>query len=83
LEKHPTQGWGGHEKKVKGRTWRWCKHHMAWGNHKEGDCSICKECINKQNSGLNQVVAKAALATIINPEWQAQMAIMARYMADI
>jgi hypothetical protein len=27
-----------HEKKVKGSTWCWCKHHMVWGNHKESDC---------------------------------------------
>jgi hypothetical protein len=46
-----------HKKKVKGRTWRWCKHHMAWGNHKEGDCRLGKERMNKQNSGINQVTA--------------------------
>ncbi len=57
-----------HEKKVKGGTWRWCKHHMVWGNHKEGDCQLGKECINKQNSGLNQVAAQAASTTILNPE---------------
>jgi hypothetical protein len=27
-----------HEKKVKGCIWHWCKHHMAWGNHKEELC---------------------------------------------
>jgi hypothetical protein len=62
--------------------WHWCKHHMAWGGHKEGECRLGKERINQQNGGLNQVVAQAALATIHNPEWQALMANMARNMAN-
>jgi hypothetical protein len=31
-----------HEKKVKGCTWNCCKLHMAWCNHKEGDCQLGK-----------------------------------------
>ncbi len=27
-----------HEDKVRGHTWHWCKHHMAWGNHKDKLC---------------------------------------------
>jgi hypothetical protein len=38
--------------------------------------------MNKQNSGINQVAAQAALATILNPECQALMANMARNMAN-
>ena len=34
-KKTPPKEGEPHKKKVKGRTWRWCKHHMAWGNHKE------------------------------------------------
>jgi hypothetical protein len=71
-----------HEKKVKGRTWHWCKHHMVWGNHKKELCQLGNECTNQQTSGLNQVAALAALATILNPKWQALMANMARNMAD-
>jgi hypothetical protein len=26
------------EQKVKGHTWHWCKHYIAWGNHKEELC---------------------------------------------
>jgi hypothetical protein len=37
-KKTPPKEGEAHEKKVKGHTWHWCKHHMAWGNHKEGDC---------------------------------------------
>jgi hypothetical protein len=55
---------------------------MTWGNHKEGDCQFGKECINQQNSGLNQVAAQTALATVLNPEWQALMANMACNMAN-
>jgi hypothetical protein len=77
----PKQG-EPHEKKVKGRTWRWCKHHMAWGNHKEGLCRLGNERTNQQTNGLNQVAAQAALATALNPEWQALMANMAHNMAD-
>jgi hypothetical protein len=68
--------------KVKGRTWHWCKHHMAWGNHKEELCQLGNERTNQQTNCLNQVAAQAASATILNPKWQALMANMARNMAD-
>jgi hypothetical protein len=55
---------------------------MAWGNHKEGGCRLGKEHIDQQNSGLNQVAAQAASATVLNPEWQALMANMARNMTN-
>jgi hypothetical protein len=37
-KKTPPKEGESHEKKIKGRTWCWCKHHMAWGNHKEELC---------------------------------------------
>jgi hypothetical protein len=37
-KKTPPKEGEAHEKKVKGRTWCWYKHHMARGNHKESDC---------------------------------------------
>jgi hypothetical protein len=55
---------------------------MAWGNHKESDCRLGKDRTNQQTNGLNQVAAQAALATILNPEWQAPMANMACNIAD-
>ncbi len=55
---------------------------MAWGNHKEELCGLGNERTNQQTHGLNQVVAQAASATILNPEWQALMANMAHNMAD-
>ncbi len=70
------------QRKVKGHTWHWCKHHMAWSNHKEELYQLGNECTNQQTNGLNQVAAQAALATVLNPEWQALMANMARNMAD-
>jgi hypothetical protein len=39
-KKTPPNKGEAHKKKVKGRTWRWCKHHMAWGNHKEELCQL-------------------------------------------
>ncbi len=71
-----------HEKKVKGCTWCCCKHHMAWGNHKESDCQLGKGRTNQQNSGINRVVAQAALATVLNTKWQALMANMAHNMPN-
>jgi hypothetical protein len=68
--------------KVKGRTWHWCKHHMARGNHKESDCRLGKDRTDQQNSGINQVAAQATSATILNPKWQALMANMACNMAN-
>jgi hypothetical protein len=37
-KKTPPKEGEAHEKKIKGHTWRWCRHHMAWGNHKEELC---------------------------------------------
>jgi hypothetical protein len=82
LKKTPPKEGEMHEKKVKGRTWRWCKHHMAWGNHKEELCRRGNKCTNQQTRGLNQAAAQAALATVLNPKWQALMANMARNMAN-
>jgi hypothetical protein len=82
-KKIPPKKGEAHEKKVKGRIWGWCKHHMAWGNHKEVDCRLGKECTNKQNNSINQVAAQASLATVLNPKWQALMANMARSMANV
>ncbi len=82
-KKTPLKEGEPHEKKIKGRTWDWCKHHMAWGNHKEGLCRLGNERTNQQRTnGLNQVTAQAALATVLNPKWQALMANMARNMAN-
>jgi hypothetical protein len=50
--------------------------------YKEADCQLGKERMNEQNSGINQVAAQTALATILNPKWQALMANMARNMAN-
>jgi hypothetical protein len=80
-KKTPQKEKEAHEKKVKGRIWLWCKHHMAWGNQKEVDCQLGKDHRNEQNSGINQVTSQAALVTILNPEWQALMANMAHNMA--
>jgi hypothetical protein len=55
---------------------------MAWGNHKESDCQLGKDHTNRQNSSINQVAAQAASATVLNPEWQALMANMARNMTN-
>jgi hypothetical protein len=55
---------------------------MAWGNHKEGLCRLGNECTNLQTNSLNQVAAQAALATVLNPKWQALVANMAHNMAD-
>ncbi len=55
---------------------------MAWGNFKEELCRLGNERTNQQTSSLNQVAAQAALATILNPEWQALMANMAHNMAN-
>jgi hypothetical protein len=81
-KKTPPKEGEAHEKKVKGGTWRWCKHHMAWGNHKEELCQLGIEHTNQQTSGLNQGVAQAALATVLNPNWQALMANMAHNMVN-
>jgi hypothetical protein len=37
-KKMPPKEGESHEMKIKGCTWYWCKHHMAWGNHKEELC---------------------------------------------
>jgi hypothetical protein len=62
-KKTPPKKGEAHEKKVKGYTWRWCKHHMAWGIHKEEHCRLGNERTNQQTNGLNQVAAQAAPET--------------------
>jgi hypothetical protein len=81
-KKTPPKEGEAYNKKVKGHTWHWCKHHMAWGNHKESDCQLGKDRTGQQNSSINQVAAKATSATVLNPEWQDLMANMARNMAN-
>jgi hypothetical protein len=81
-KKTPSKEGEAHKKKVKGHTWHWCKHQMAWGNHKEADCQLGKDCTNQQNSSLNQVSAQAISATVLNSEWQALMTNMARNLAN-
>jgi hypothetical protein len=81
-KKTPPKEGETHEKKVKRHTWHLCKHHMAWGNHKEELCRLGNECTNQQTRSLNQVAAQAASATVLNPEWQDLMANMACNMAD-
>jgi hypothetical protein len=56
-KKTPPKEGESHKKKIKGRTWRWCKHHMALGNHKEWLCQLGNERTNQQTNGLNQVAA--------------------------
>jgi hypothetical protein len=55
---------------------------MAWGNHKKSDCQLGKNHTDQQNSNINQVVAQAASATILNPKWQALIPNMAHNMAN-
>jgi hypothetical protein len=55
---------------------------VAWGNHKEELCRLGNERTNQQTNSLNQVSAQAALATVLNPKWQALMANMACNMAN-
>ncbi len=81
-KKTPPKEGEAHKIKVKGHTWCWCKRHMAWGNHKEELCQLGSEHTNQQIDDLNQVAAQAALATILNPEWQALMVNMAHNMAN-
>jgi hypothetical protein len=81
-KKTPPKEREAHRKKVKGHTWHWCKHHMAWGNHKEADCQLSKDRTDQQNSGINQVAAQTASATVLNSKWQALMANMPPNMVD-
>jgi hypothetical protein len=81
-KKTPPKKGESHEKKIKGRTWQWWKHHMVWGNHKEELCRLGNKRTNQQTNGFNQVTAQAALATILNPKLQALMANMAHNMTD-
>jgi hypothetical protein len=55
---------------------------MAWGNHKEELCRLGHKRTNQLTNNLNQVAAQATLTTVLNSEWQALMANMARNMAN-
>ncbi len=62
-KKTPPKEGEAHKKEVKGCTWHWYKHHMAWGNHKEENCQLGKDHTNQQKSSINQVAAQATSAT--------------------
>jgi hypothetical protein len=81
-KKTPPKEGEAHKKKVKGHPWHWCKHHMAWGNHKEELCQLGNERTNQQTNGLNQVASQATSATVLKSKWQALMANMACNMAN-
>ncbi len=70
------------EKKVKDRTYYWCKHHMCWGGHKEKECKKGMERTAQQNDGRSTYAASAASATVGNSDWNNLLANMHRNMAD-
>ena len=70
------------EKKVKDRTFYWCKHHMCWGGHKEKECKKGMERTAQQNDGRSTYAASAASATVGNSDWNNLLANMHRNMAD-
>jgi len=50
------------KKKVKDRTFYWCKHHMCWGGHKEKECKKGMECTAaQQNDGHSTYTASPPL----------------------
>jgi len=70
------------EKKVKDRTFYWCKHHMCWGSHKEKECKKGMECTAQRNDGRSMYAASAASATVGNSDWNNLLANMHCNMAD-
>ena len=48
-------------KKVKGKTYHWCIHHMAWTIHTSSECRLGNTRVNAQNT---QVVAHQATTAI-------------------
>jgi len=70
------------DKKVKDRTFYWCKHHMCWGGHNEKECKKGMECTAQQNDGRSTYAASAASATVGNSDWNNLLANMHRNMAD-
>jgi hypothetical protein len=79
----PPKDGESHEKKVKDRTFCWCKHHMCWGGHKEKECKKGLErTAAQQNDGRSTYAASASSATVGNSDWNNLLANMHRNMAD-
>ena len=79
----PPKDGESHEKKVKDRTFYWCKHHMCWGGHKEKECKKGMErTAAQQDDSRTTYAASAASATVGNSNWNNLLANMHRNMAD-
>jgi hypothetical protein len=64
------------EKKVKDRTFYWCKHHMCWSGHKEKEYKKGMEHTAHQNKGRTMYAASVASATVGNSAWNNLLANM-------
>ncbi len=63
-QRMPPKDGKSHEKKHGDRIYRWCSHHMVWGNHSAKDCPMGQECKKEQNKGRITYAASAAAVTI-------------------
>jgi hypothetical protein len=79
----PPKDGESHKKKLKDRTFYWCKHHMCWGGHKEKKCKKGTERMAaQQNDGRSTYAASAASATVVNSNWNNLLANMHHNLAD-
>jgi hypothetical protein len=72
---------GEKRKKQEGKyTYHWCEHHMAWAIHKPVDCFLGKQHKEEQKKKpqkANSGSFAAAVATAVNPQFAALMALIA------
>ncbi len=69
------------EKEHGGRTYFWCVHHMAWTMHSPKDCRLGKEQ-KGENKVANSATVAAAMATAVNPSYQALLSTLAKFQDD-
>jgi hypothetical protein len=77
--KTPPKDGEPHAKSHNDRTFHWCKHHMAWGNHLEKKCRMGQECTQQQKPNANP---QAAAAVVSQSNWASLIANMERNMAN-
>lgn len=55
-------------KAIKGKTYHWCDHHMAWVRHKPEECNLKKQREQNDANQSTQSLAQTYAAIVINDE---------------
>jgi hypothetical protein len=78
-KKIPPKDGNKKSKEVGKHTYHWCEHHMVWCMHLPSECCLGKQRKEEQTPtvGATSATYAAAVASIVNPQFQALIASIA------